>query len=69
MYHKDQTPLYASLSFSGAGIKALFHASFYVIRNFDKPVALLATWFHADFMLRLFFGPEVGGSMCLQNVC
>jgi hypothetical protein len=41
----------------------------YSIRNFDKPIALLATWFHADFFIGLFFDPEDGGHMFLRNVC
>jgi hypothetical protein len=30
--------------------------------------ALLATCFHAGYLLRLFFDPEVGGDMFLLNV-
>jgi hypothetical protein len=31
--------------------------------------ALLATCFHAGFLLGLFFDPEDGGYMFLRNVC
>jgi hypothetical protein len=30
--------------------------------------ALLATWFHAGFLLGLFFDPGDGGDMFLRNV-
>jgi hypothetical protein len=39
----------------------------YLIRNVAKPVALLVTYFHTDFLLGLFFDPEDGGNMFLRN--
>jgi hypothetical protein len=38
------------------------------IRNFGKPIALLATYFHAGFLLGLFFDPEDGGDMFFRYV-
>jgi hypothetical protein len=40
----------------------------YIIRNFGKPIALLATCFHAGFLLGLFFDPEDSGDVFLPNV-
>jgi hypothetical protein len=40
-----------------------------IIRNLGKPIALLATYFHAGFLRGLFFDPEDGGDMFLRNVC
>jgi hypothetical protein len=36
--------------------------------KFNRPMALLATCFHADFLFRLFFDPEDRGDMLLRNV-
>jgi hypothetical protein len=36
--------------------------------NLSKKPALLATFFHADFLLGFFFDPEDGGGMFLRNV-
>jgi hypothetical protein len=44
-----------------------FPPVFYVIRNFGKPIILLATYFHADFLLGLQFDLEDGGYMILRN--
>jgi hypothetical protein len=37
-------------------------------RRISKARALLATCFHAGFLLGLFFDPEDGGDMFLRNV-
>jgi hypothetical protein len=39
-----------------------------VIRNFGLSIALLATCFHAGFLLGLFFDPDDGSDMFLRNV-
>jgi hypothetical protein len=45
-----------------------FPPASYTIRNFGKPIALLATRFHVGFLLGLFFDPEDGGDMFLRDV-
>jgi hypothetical protein len=42
-----------------------------VVPNFGQPTALLATCFHASFLLGLglFLDPEDGGDTFLRNVC
>jgi hypothetical protein len=45
----------------------LFPPASYIIRNFCKPIVLLVTCFHADFLLGLFFDSEDGCDMCLRN--
>jgi hypothetical protein len=37
-------------------------------RRFGRTYALLATCFHAGFLLGLFFGREDGGDMFLRNI-
>jgi hypothetical protein len=46
-----------------AGFLSSISLLFPTIRNFGKPIALLATCFHAGFLLGLFFDPEDGGDM------
>jgi hypothetical protein len=48
----------------------LFHFPpvFYIIRNFGKRIALLATCSHTGFFLGLFFDLEDGGDMFFRNV-
>jgi ABC-type microcin C transport system permease subunit YejB len=40
----------------------------YIIRNFCFLIVLLATCFHAGFLFDLFFDPEDGCGMFLQNI-
>jgi hypothetical protein len=42
--------------------------SSYIIRNFGKPISLLASCFHAGSLLGLLFDREDGGDMFLRNV-
>jgi hypothetical protein len=37
--------------------------------KFNQPTALLAPFFNAVFLFRLFFDPEDEGYMLLRNVC
>jgi hypothetical protein len=40
----------------------------YEIRNFGKPIVLLATYFNAGFFLLLLFDPHDEGDILLRNV-
>jgi hypothetical protein len=49
---------------TGTEFRFSFPFCSYHIRNFDKLIALLATCFHADFFLSIFFYPEDGDHIC-----
>jgi hypothetical protein len=40
----------------------------YTLRNFNRPIALLVTCFHAGFLPGFYFNPEAGGYIFLRNV-
>jgi hypothetical protein len=44
------------------------HGKFLKKKKETSMEALLATYFHAGFLLGLFFDPEDGGDMFLRNV-
>jgi hypothetical protein len=40
----------------------------YITRNFGKPIALIATCFHAGFLLYLLFDPKDEGNIFIRNI-
>jgi hypothetical protein len=40
----------------------------FLFQNFNKLIALLATCFHAGFLLSLFLDHEDGGDILLRNI-
>jgi hypothetical protein len=50
------------------GTDSHFSPASYIIRNFGKPITVLATCSHAGFLVRFFFDPEDGGDILIGNV-